>query len=260
MTREPFVVRNTARKAGRNIMITPKNSPLRALSCGRIILKNGRRKVSAEAKGREVALIALKGEAQVTLDGPSFTMRPYDALYLPPGVRYSVEAMQSADLAEASVPSKKPGDVQFVRYEDVKNDPTLCTRVGKETYTRTIYKLIDTNVPAARLLCGVTMGEPGNWTSWSPHEHASSKEEVYLYINMPKPGFGIQMLYKDLQKPFLLTPVFEDDAVIITKGFHPNVGAPGYGIAFVWMMAAFKPESDRDWNLMHWQEEFAGKY
>jgi 5-deoxy-glucuronate isomerase len=207
-----------------------------------------------------VALIALKGEERVVANGSSFTMHPYDALYLPPGTTYRVEADSFADLAEASAPSTAPGEIRHVRFEDVKKDPKLCSTVGKPTYTRTIHKLIDTNVPAARLLCGYTMGEPGNWTSWSPHEHASSKEEVYLYLEMPKPAFGIQMLYKDIQKPFVLTPVFEDDAVIITKGYHPNVGAPGFGVNFLWMMAAFRPGKDRDWDLMHWQEEFAGKY
>ncbi len=241
-------------------MITPKNTPLKALSCGRIILNQKRSRVSASSKGREVSLICLKGEGTVALNGDKYQMKQFDALYIPPGLAYEVSTSTAVDFAEASAPTIKEGKVQFIPYEALKNDTKLHAKAGKETYTREIYKMIDVNVPASRLLCGVTLGDPGNWTSWSPHEHGKSKEEVYLYIDMPKPGFGIQMMYDDMKKPYLVTPVFEDDAVVITKGYHPNVGAPGYGIKFVWMMAALNPEKDRDWNIMHWQEEFAGRY
>jgi len=260
MPRDKFIVRNTAKSIGRNIMMTPKNTPLKALACGRIILNQKKKSVSVSSKGREVSLICLKGEGEVMVDGQTFRMTPYDALYIPPKMKYTVSTSNGVDFAEASAPCSKQTKLHFVSFESVKGDPKLHVRAGKETYGREIYKLIDVNVDAARLLCGITFGDPGNWTSWSPHEHGKSQEEVYVYVNMPAPGFGIQMMYDDLKKPYLVEPVFENDAVIVTKGYHPNVGAPGYGIGFVWMMAALKPEVDRDWNIMHWQEEFAGRY
>lgn len=258
--KKKIVFRNTATKVGRNIMMTPKTTPLKALSCGRIILNEKKNSVSADSKGREVSLICITGQGKVVVDGRVYPMGRFDALYIPPGHAYEVTTERGIDLAEASAPTKRPGTVQLIRFEDVQKDQRLFMKAGKPTYNRTVVKMIDVNVPADRLLCGVTLGEPGNWTSWSPHEHGSSKEEVYLYIDMPKPAFGFQVLYDDIKKPYLLEPVFENDAVVITKGYHPNVGVPGYGINFVWMMAALKPEKDRDWNLMHWQEEFAGRY
>jgi 5-deoxy-glucuronate isomerase len=260
MPKQRLVVRDTAKKLGRTIMMTPKNTPLKALSCGRIILNQKKKSVTADCRGREVSLICLHGEGVVEVGGEQFTMRPYDALYIPPGNTYQVSTAGEVDFAEASAPTKKAGKVQFISCEEVKRNPSLYVKAGKPTYTREIIKLIDVNVPADRLLCGVTTGEPGNWTSWSPHEHGKSKEEVYLYIDMPKPSFGIQMMYSDIEKPHLVTPVFDNDAVVITKGYHPNVGIPGYGIKFVWMMAALKPEVDRDWNIMNWEKEFAGRY
>lgn len=260
MPKKNYLIRNTARKIGRNIMITPKSTPLKVLSCGRIILNQSKSSVVAEAQRREVSLICLSGEANVSVDERSYALKRLDALYIPPGKKYEVSTGSSVDIAEASAPTTKPGSVQFISVDEVKKDPQLYTKAGKPTYSREIFKLIDVNVPAARLLCGATFGDPGNWTSWSPHEHGTSKEEVYLYIEMPAPGFGIQMMYYNMRKPYLIEPVFENDAVIITKGYHPNVGAPGYGINFVWMMAALDPEKDRDWNIMHWQEEFAGRY
>jgi len=39
----------------------------------------------------------------------------------------------------------------------------------------------------------------------------------------------------------------ENDAVIIPKGYHPNVAAPGCGVNFIWMMAGIHPDIDRKW-------------
>jgi len=260
MPKNKFIVRDTAKKIGRNIMMTPKNTPLKALSCGRIILNQKHNRAAASSKGREVSLICLKGDGEIAVNGHVYGVKPYDTLYIPPGFEYEVRTPSTVDLVEASAPTKKAGKVLFIPFEKVKSDPGLHASAGKESYRREIHKTIDVNVPADRLLCGVTFSATGNWTSWPPHEHGKSKEEVYLYIEMPKPGFGIQMMYDDMKKPYVVEPVFENDAVIITKGYHPNVAAPGYGMNFVWMMAALDPQVDRDWDIMHWQEEFAGRY
>jgi len=89
-------------------------------------------------------------------------------------------------------------------------------------------------------------------------------QTFHVYINperdMPEPAFGIQMIYTDHHEMDFIAPVFEHDAVVITEGYHPNTGIPGFGINFVWMMAGLRPHADREWADMHWQEEFAGLY
>ncbi len=259
MGRRTFIIRNTARRKGRSVFVSPKNSPLKFLSCGRIILDSRRDMVSVNSKRQEAALICLKGEAIICSGSRTYTMRPYDAMYLPRGTQYEVTTSDQVDLVESSAPSDIKGEPQFVSFGSVQNDPSLHLRIGEESCSRDVYKLIDMNVKASRLLCGVTFGKPGNWTSWPPHEHAGSKEEVYLYINMPRPAFGIQMMYRDLKKVDFLEPVFEDDAVIVTKGFHPNVCIPGCGMNYVWMMAALNPVTDRAYAHMRSQEDFARK-
>jgi len=255
-----YLFRNTAKGKGRFTCITPDNSPLQVLSYGRIILDKERREISENSDGQEMALICLKGEGVVVLNSVKYKIKPYDTIYIPPHTQFNVSTARQLDLAESSAPSEKKVDPQFISFEEVKNDPNLHMIAGKDTYSREIYKLIDTNVPAARLLCGVTFGKLGNWTSWAPHEHSKSKEEVYLYIKMPKPVFGIQLMYDDEGKFNFIERVFEDDAVAITKGYHPNVGIPGNGINFIWMMAALRADVDRDWTDMHFQKPFAEKY
>ena len=76
---------------------------------------------------------------------------------------------------------------------------------------------------AGRIVAGVTFSEPGNWTSWPPHEHGEMLEEAYLYIDMPAPSFGVQFVYEDTQSPELATFVRDGDVVVMPKGYHPNV-------------------------------------
>jgi 5-deoxy-glucuronate isomerase len=51
--------------------------------------------------------------------------------------------------------------------------------------------------------------------------------------------------------------VREGDVVIMPKGFHPNVAAPGGSINFLWMMAANKEGDDRQFGVVNVQPEFA---
>jgi 5-deoxy-glucuronate isomerase len=106
-------------------------------------------------------------------------------------------------------------------------------------------------------MAGVTFSAPGNWTSWPPHEHANLLEEAYLYIDMPAPSWGVQFVYTDKDEPELVQIVREGDVVIMPKGFHPNVSAPGGQINFLWMMAANREGVDRQFGVVNVQPEYA---
>ena len=103
----------------------------------------------------------------------------------------------------------------------------------------------------------MTFSQPGNWTSWPPHEHAVLAEEAYLYIDMPSPGFGVQLVYTNTREPEVATIVREGDVVLMPAGYHPNVAAPGHPINFLWMMAANREDDDRQYGVVNVQPEFA---
>lgn len=83
-------------------------------------------------------------------------------------------------------------------------------------------------------------------------------EEAYLYIAMPAPARGIQLVYTNPQQPELVTVVREGDCVVMPKGYHPNVAAPGGSIGFLWMMAAHREVLDRQFGVVNVQPEYAG--
>jgi 5-deoxy-glucuronate isomerase len=258
ITADSCIVRNTAAGRGRTCAVEPGRTAARHLRYGRIILNAGDEPIRFETRDRETSLIGLKGSASVKTDGATYSLGRYDALYVPRDA--SIEVIPGADgcdIAEVSSPVVKRHPVQFVSYADVQNDPGLHFAAGGPGAQRELNILIGKNVQAGRLMAGVTFSQPGNWTSWPPHEHAAMLEEAYLYIDMPAPAFGVQLVYTNAREPEVATIVREGDVVLMPQGYHPNVAAPGGSINFLWMMAAHREDVDRQYGVVNVQPEFA---
>jgi 5-deoxy-glucuronate isomerase len=251
------VVRATGSRKGRTRWLSPETSPMRHLHYGRIIMDKGDQPVRFSDGTHETGLISLGGRATVRAGGSSFELSLYDALYVPRNSEIEVSCAGSCDLAEISAPVDHDYPLQFVPYAEVERDPGLHFPTGKETYAREVNILIGKNVQAGRIVAGVTFSKPGNWTSWPPHEHAEMLEEAYLYIAMPEPAWGMQFVYTDPKSPELAVIVREGDCVVMPKGYHPNVAAPGGSINFLWMMAAHREVTDRQFGVVNVQPEYA---
>jgi len=242
----PWLFRNTASRKGRAISITPETSEFQAIHAGRIILDPSVPTASGENDGRETTLLCLHGTGEVTTGGTTYSLSRLDGLYISRGEPFEVSTTGTVDIVEGSAPTEKIHPTKYVNFErEVKNSDTLSLHVGAEPYYRDIHKVLAENVEGSRILMGVTMSKPGNWTSWPPHEHAATREELYLFFDMPRPGFGTQFIYSDLTHPEFVQPVYEDDAVAIVKGYHPNVAAPGYPINFCWILCSLEDDTWR---------------
>ena len=262
------VVRDTGSHRGRHISVKPGDTAARHLHYGRIVLDDEPLTFSTE--DRETALICLRGSAMVAtvaeLLGSSATQQPsnpatlsqYDALYIPRDTDVTVTpGPDGCDFAEVAAPVANHYPRQLVRFADVQRDEALHFQTGGPSAQRNLNILIGKNVVAGRIMAGVTFSKPGNWTSWPPHEHARLAEEAYLYIDMPEPGWGLQLVYNDPRNPELVAVVKEGDVVIMPQGYHPNVSAPGGTINFLWMMAANREIEDRQFGVVNVQPEYA---
>src|SRR5688572_22553409 len=257
--RTSCIVRDTAAARGRTRSVEPGKTAARHLHYGRIILDAGDAPLRVDPGGVETALICLKGEATVSVAGADYRMVPYDALYVPRETAFDVRPSPAGcDLAEIAAAVEQSYPVQFVKFADVQQNAGLHFAAGGEASRRELNILIGKNVQAGRLMAGVTFSQPGNWTSWPPHEHAVLAEEAYLYIDMPHPAFGVQLVYADDQNPELATIVREGDVVLMPQGYHPNVAAPGHPINFLWMMAATRELEDRQFGVVNVHPDFAG--
>jgi len=263
IAKDTCIIRNTAAKKGRTTAVAPGTAASRYLHYGRIILDAGDPALIFATNQLETGLIGLKGSAVVkTLKtgetgAQSFTIGRYDSLYVPRDASIDITpGPGGCDLAEVAAPVSRAYPVQFVSFKSVQENPGLHLTVGGPAAERDLNILIGKNVEAGRIMAGVTFSAPGNWTSWPPHEHAAMLEEAYLYIDMPAPAFGLQLVYTDSREPELATIVREGDVVLMPQGYHPNVAAPGGSINFLWMMAANREREDRQYGVVNVQPEF----
>jgi len=252
------IVRDTAATPGRTRTVSPATSAAQHLHYGRIIINPGDPSVQVNPGAMETGLVCLKGHATISVDAHSYDMAPYDAIYIPRDAGFEVKAgAPGCDFAEIAAPVEQKYPVQFVSFADVQKDPGLHFAAGSDSSRRNLNILLGKNIQAGRIMAGVTFSEPGNWTSWPPHEHAVLAEEAYLYIDMPHPAFGVQLVYSDDRNPELATIVREGDVVLMPQGYHPNVAAPGHPINFLWMMAATREREDRQFGVVNVHPDFA---
>lgn len=257
--RETCVVKGTNSAKGRTTSVAPGKTASRNLFYGRIIIEAGAAPIVFETADRETGLICLNGTASVVTQDGSFTLNRYDALYIPRDSSVTVSSDDGCDLAELAAPVENEYPLQFVKFEDVRKDPALHFIAGKPPIERDLNILLGKNIEAGRIMAGVTFSSDGNWTSFPPHEHQDMLEEAYLYIDMPAPQWGIQMVYTNLNEPELVEIVREGDVILMPQGYHPNVAAPGGSINFLWMMAANREGVDRQFGVVNVQPEYAAK-
>jgi len=254
---EKMVFRGTHSHIGRHISVTPSNSTNVHLRYGRIILNSQLSSASFSNDGCETGLIVLAGEATVTVADHSTHLGQYDSMYIPRDTSIEVATDSHLDIAEFSSDVDHRYPLQVVRFAEISKDPGLVFTAGTGTAARRhLHMCLAKNIQAGRLVAGFTWSDPGNWTSWPPHEHAAMLEEMYVYFNMPAPAFGIQLVYNNTKYPELVTVVREGDAVLMPNGYHPNVSVPGHRICFLWAMAAHREVADRQFGVVKVQPGF----
>ncbi len=251
-----MVFRKTNAHWGRHISVTPNNSTNRHLSYGRIILNHATPSVSFDNGGQETGFIVLKGQVQVRTSGQHIAIGQYDAVYIPRDSHIEVSTDSTADIAEFSSDVEKKYPFQVVRFAEISKDPGLKFTTGSASAQRHLHMLLAKNVEAGRLVAGFTYSEPGNWTSWPPHEHAKMLEEMYVFFDMPAPAYAIQLVYNNTEYPELVTVVRDGDAVLMPSGFHPNVSVPNHRVCFLWAMAAHREVEDRQFGVVNVQPGF----
>ena len=103
---------------------------------------------------------------------------------------------------------------------------------------RKIYHILGKNAEgrSGRLLVSelFTVGA-GGWSGFPPHKHDEDRlpletrfEEVYQFRFNPPNGFGAQFIYPE---DYTYAPVYhvrDQSTILIDKGYHPSVSAPGY--------------------------------
>lgn len=186
------------------------------------------------ARDREAVIACLKGRCNVEVNGGSLEIGCKDTLY----VAGPAELKLCGDgclVVAAEAPSRNEGLLRVRRFAEIQ--PVVS---GMEGYRRRVYVAVGEKDPSSSLLAGYTEGFPGEWTSFPPHRH-DDKLEVYVYYGLGS-GFGVQVVEDEEGADAYL--VKDYDAVVILRGYHPNVGSPGAGISYLWILCQVEGEKN----------------
>jgi 5-deoxy-glucuronate isomerase len=196
----------------------------------------------------ETVVVVLSGVVDAYADGVALGRAggranvfeaPGHAVYCPPGATLRLVADGPAYLAVTSAPldGAEPAKARIIAPEDQR-----IADVGDGNWARNVRTVVGPEHAAGRLLLGETINPPGNWSSYPPHKHDTHEpprevklEEVYLFKVDPEGGFGVQIRYDDKGEECFV--VRDEDVAAIPSGYHPVVGAPGYKLYYLWVMA-----------------------
>jgi 5-deoxy-glucuronate isomerase len=203
----------------------------------------------------ETLVVILHGVVDVEVDGESLGRAGGrdsvfdgggDAVYLPPGAALLLSAADGTDAAGAAiaVASAPLADQPAATARIIRPADHRVADVGEGNWARQVRTILGPEHSAGRLLVGETVNPAGNWSSYPPHKHDEHNpphevalEEVYLFKLDPPGGFGVQILYEPGPSGERAAVVHDGDVAIIKSGYHPVVGAPGYSLYYLWVMA-----------------------
>lgn len=225
-------------------VISPENSSCKITWVYRLNLNKGKSFVLQNDK-LELNAVLIKGKAKIVYHQNQYELMPRDSFYLPGGEQVNIEALEDLIIFAGGSFYESEGEF-FVRKYDLNLPVGNIHQVhGKPPYQREVFLTISPQDPGSRLICGITFGEEGKWTSWPPHQHTKHLEEVYCYFDIPSPHFALHLSSKKAGKIEAVHPVSTGDFVIVPEGYHPTVGTPGTKSCYFWIMAAHSKESRR---------------
>jgi 5-deoxy-glucuronate isomerase len=219
--------------------------------------------VGRRAEGEEVCLVPISGVCSVSSGSEVWEIGgrngPFDgpphALYLPPGVEYTVEAGTDLELAVCSAPAEKGVKPFVVRPEEIEAEMR-----GSGNMEREVRPILMAEREVERLLVVEVITPNGHWSSYPPHKHdrdalpdESYLEETYYHRVRPERGFAVQRVYTDDRSLDETLVVSDGDVVLVPKGYHPVSAPPGYDLYYLNVMAGpvrawkFRNDPDHEW-------------
>jgi len=235
---------------------TPKELGLEYISVKRIELKGS---VILNTKEEEVCLVIIDGKINFRFEYNKSIANFKDMLYIPRRKTIQINSDKGI-IIYFSVPTNADSKFSHIKFTDINKNKKTHKSFGKseKNSKREVWKFIDNDFECARLMVGLCESSIGGWTAWPPHEHAEKREEVYLFFNMGN-NFGVQCVYEDMNDLYTAEIVRDGDLISIPRGYHPNVGAPGGKISYIYCMAS-KKIGDRNFMDLNIQRIYGNSF
>jgi 4-deoxy-L-threo-5-hexosulose-uronate ketol-isomerase len=192
---------------------------------------------------RELGVINIGGKGTIVVDGTSYPMDHWDALYVGRGKK---------EIVFSSADPKDPAKFYLASSPAHKEYPTCHIPLAKADHRhcgskeganeRTINRfIIPENCPTCQLSMGLTHLEPGSvWNTMPCHTHAR-RMEVYLYFDIASDQAVFHLMGPGNETRHLV--VHNEQAVISPSwSIHSGCGTKNY--TFIWAMCGENQDFD----------------
>lgn len=195
----------------------------------------------------EMNPVLLKGKAKISCSAFEDELNKLDSFYIPGGMTVEIEALENCIFYIGAAVCEGYGKAFLRKFDKDLPLGEIHQIHGEGVGQREVFFTINPEVEASRLLCGLTWGGNGAWTSWPPHQHEKDLEEVYCYFDMdvPKFGFHISYLKSGEVEDAIAHTIRSGSMILAPLGYHPTVASPGTQNTYFWILAAHSHSSRR---------------
>ncbi|MEM6319058.1 MAG: 5-deoxy-glucuronate isomerase [Bacteroidota bacterium] len=258
-------------------IITATNSTFQFLRLARIVFTadKAESKVERTLSTEEAVYYVNRGIALLSVEGTAYELGKGDVLYVGINRKVTISSKGTCDLSEfKAVDCHTSHPVQLVRHTDIEGTELAADLGSKRPMSkRTVFKLVDKNVQACRLLFGDTyMAHSGGIGSYPPHFHGpdgplglgkNAKEEIYHFrcvsdIEGDVP-YVLQNCALPEEKINVYAHIFDEVAINVTPTYHDTIAPPSVDFMFTWCLASFT-EGHRDWAEIYNKPGFENEW
>ena len=210
--------------------------------------------------GYETCIVPATGSININIEGfevknlGTRTIDVWDGepegVYVPSGIKASFVALNDSEIFIAGAKFDKTlepfavrtNEIDTVQYgsDDTKTHRKIKHILGAKHHDK-----------VGRLLCNelYTVGQ-GGWSGFPPHKHDTDRlpdetrhDETYNYRFRPNNGFGFQLFQQVDEKLGKAEHIIDGSTIVIDKGYHPCVVAPGYEMYYFTILGGLSQRS-----------------
>ncbi|MEP3279123.1 MAG: 5-deoxy-glucuronate isomerase [Stappiaceae bacterium] len=211
--------------------------------------------------GYETCIVPATGTVDVDIEGEAYSgigNRGSDVwdgepegVYVPSGAKAQIVCV--SDETEVFVAGAKFDQV-FQPFAVRRDEIDMVQYGSDDTKThRKIKHILGTKYhdKVGRLLVSelFTVGQ-GGWSGFPPHKHDTDRlpvesrhDETYNFRFKPNNGFGIQLVQREDGKVGDAYHLLDSSTIILEKGYHPCVVAPGYEMYYFTILGGLSQRS-----------------
>jgi 4-deoxy-L-threo-5-hexosulose-uronate ketol-isomerase len=185
---------------------------------------------------REIGIINVGGDGEISVDGKTFSLSKLDALYIAKGSKSVVFASKNSENPAQFFLFSAPGHHAYETRKMSKEEATPVNMGSTETANeRTIYKYIHRDgIESCQVVMGLTVLKPGSiWNTMPAHVH-DRRMEAYLYFDV-KPDHRVLHLMGQPQETRHM--VVANHQAILSPPWSIHSGAGTSNYSFIWAMA-----------------------